>query len=253
LGGTFRGERPAASDLRETLLLPQQHNHHLGVGKRTQLSAAPPAVPTNFPAMMSDVRVPGGGSAGSGGAAGGSTLQSGARRSPLFPRAAVCRSLFGPVDHAETHKRLREEVSAVGEERKRRWDFDFDSEEPLRGGEFVWEAVEARTVPRFYRARGFAHEVDGGSQARRAQRDVCRNGDENKGEEKGNVNRGNNRHHRRYELGADDMHKRDCVARRDVRDSPSERGDVDGEAVCQLSYGPCKRGALVTGTSICLV
>uniref|UniRef100_A0A8C4R4P2 Cyclin-dependent kinase inhibitor domain-containing protein n=1 Tax=Eptatretus burgeri TaxID=7764 RepID=A0A8C4R4P2_EPTBU len=133
---------------------------------------------------MSDVRVPGGGNAGSGGAAGGSTLQSGARRSPLFPRAAVCRSLFGPVDHAETHKRLREEVSAMGEERKRRWDFDFDSEEPLRGGKFVWEAVEARAVPRFYRARGFAHE--GGSQARRAQRDVCRNGEENKGEEKGN-------------------------------------------------------------------
>uniref|UniRef100_UPI00358ED643 cyclin-dependent kinase inhibitor 1B n=1 Tax=Myxine glutinosa TaxID=7769 RepID=UPI00358ED643 len=194
--------------------------------------------------MMSDVRVPGGGSAGSGGAGGGSTLQPAARRSPLFPRAAVCRSLFGPVDHGETHKRLREELASVGEERKRRWDFDFDSEEPLRGGKFVWEAVEARAVPHFYRPRGFTHEAV--SQARRPERDACRNREENKGEENGNVNRSNNRHHRRYELGADEMQRRDCVARRDTRDSPSERGDVESEAVCQLSYGLCKRGALVT-------
>ncbi|XP_042301589.1 cyclin-dependent kinase inhibitor 1C [Sceloporus undulatus] len=74
------------------------------------------------------------------------------------PRTGACRSLFGPVDHQELRRELEGQLRAMREEGRRRWEYDFQSGRPLAllgpeggGGRFLWEEVDARDVPAFYR------------------------------------------------------------------------------------------------------
>ncbi|XP_066494841.1 cyclin-dependent kinase inhibitor 1C [Tiliqua scincoides] len=76
-----------------------------------------------------------------------------ARRTfPLHARTGVCRNLFGPVDHDELNRELKSKLREICEDGQRRWDYNFQAEEPLRGpGRLQWEEVEGDSVPAFYR------------------------------------------------------------------------------------------------------
>ena len=50
------------------------------------------------------------------------------------------RCLFGPVDHEEVKKTLRQEMAKITEETNSRWNFDYTSGTPL-SGKFAWEQV----------------------------------------------------------------------------------------------------------------
>ncbi|NXX15118.1 CDN1C inhibitor, partial [Podargus strigoides] len=52
----------------------------------------------------------------------------------------ACRSLFGPVDHAELGRELRDRLREMGEDDQRRWDYNFHTDTPLPGpGRLRWE------------------------------------------------------------------------------------------------------------------
>ncbi|NWR71927.1 CDN1C inhibitor, partial [Centropus bengalensis] len=52
----------------------------------------------------------------------------------------VCRSLFGPVDHEELGRELRNRLREMGEDEQRRWDYNFHTDTPLPGpGRLRWE------------------------------------------------------------------------------------------------------------------
>ncbi|XP_006628655.3 cyclin-dependent kinase inhibitor 1 isoform X1 [Lepisosteus oculatus] len=65
--------------------------------------------------------------------------------------AAVCRSLFGPVDREELQAEYRALLRRDLEASARRWGFDFLNERPLAGGDFEWEGVPGAKVPALYR------------------------------------------------------------------------------------------------------
>ena len=59
---------------------------------------------------------------------------------------SCCRSLFGPIDHAQLRAELETELRRIAEEKKRRWNFDFVKVEPL-DGDFLWQRIgESRSV-----------------------------------------------------------------------------------------------------------
>uniref|UniRef100_A0A8C5TSL8 Cyclin-dependent kinase inhibitor domain-containing protein n=1 Tax=Malurus cyaneus samueli TaxID=2593467 RepID=A0A8C5TSL8_9PASS len=63
-------------------------------------------------------------------------------------RSPVCRSLFGPVDHEELGRELRERLREMGEDDQRRWDYNFQTDTPLPGpGRLRWEEVEPAPCP----------------------------------------------------------------------------------------------------------
>ncbi|XP_075283240.1 cyclin-dependent kinase inhibitor 1C, partial [Opisthocomus hoazin] len=76
-----------------------------------------------------------------------------ARRAPAGQgRSPVCRSLFGPVDHEELGRELRNRLREMAEDDQRRWDYNFHTDTPLPGpGRLHWEEVEGGAVPAFYR------------------------------------------------------------------------------------------------------
>ncbi|KYO22144.1 cyclin-dependent kinase inhibitor 1C [Alligator mississippiensis] len=74
------------------------------------------------------------------------------RALPQPGRSGVCRNLFGPVDHAELSRELRARLRDIRDDARRRWDYDFQSDTPLRGpGRLRWEEVDGAAVPSFYR------------------------------------------------------------------------------------------------------
>ncbi|XP_018620930.2 cyclin dependent kinase inhibitor 1Ca [Scleropages formosus] len=74
-----------------------------------------------------------------------------ARRTfPLHARTGACRSLFGPVDHDELAREMKSKLREISERDRRRWNFDFDTDTPLRG-QFEWEEASVDAVPVFYR------------------------------------------------------------------------------------------------------
>ncbi|XP_074087728.1 cyclin-dependent kinase inhibitor 1C [Macrotis lagotis] len=77
----------------------------------------------------------------------------GARRaSAVAASAAVCRRLFGPVDHEELGRELLGRLAELRAEAERRWDYSFQSERPLAGpGRLQWQELAEHSVPAFYR------------------------------------------------------------------------------------------------------
>ncbi|XP_013782117.1 uncharacterized protein LOC106466378 [Limulus polyphemus] len=51
------------------------------------------------------------------------------------------RALFGPIDHEENLKFVREEFSNIQDNDKERWNFDFNTETPMLG-RYVWTRIE---------------------------------------------------------------------------------------------------------------
>ncbi|XP_067902089.1 cyclin-dependent kinase inhibitor 1B [Heterodontus francisci] len=73
-----------------------------------------------------------------------------ARRTyPLHARTAVCRSLFGPIDHDELRRETKSKLREISERDRRKWNFNFATDTPLEGGEYEWE--EGEDAPAFYR------------------------------------------------------------------------------------------------------
>ena len=62
-------------------------------------------------------------------------------------RAKAKRSLFGTVDHDQIRDDLRRELRLITEEKKQKWNFDFENFQPLRG-RFKWERVGKRLQTR---------------------------------------------------------------------------------------------------------
>nr|XP_008119870.1 PREDICTED: cyclin-dependent kinase inhibitor 1B [Anolis carolinensis] len=75
-----------------------------------------------------------------------------ARQAEGAPKPSACRSLFGPVDHAELARELRRHRREAEEAARRRWEFDFLREQPLRGpgARFEWRALRKDALPDFY-------------------------------------------------------------------------------------------------------
>ncbi|XP_062510317.1 cyclin-dependent kinase inhibitor 1B-like [Corticium candelabrum] len=61
-------------------------------------------------------------------------------KASLLPTQAR-KCLFGQPDHNETDKYLNSELEKINERHRERWNFDFDSEQPLEGN-WQWEKVE---------------------------------------------------------------------------------------------------------------
>ena len=53
---------------------------------------------------------------------------------------SCCRSLFGPIDHAQLRAELKSELRRIADEKKRRWNFDFLEVRPLEG-DFLWQRI----------------------------------------------------------------------------------------------------------------
>ncbi|XP_059400144.1 cyclin-dependent kinase inhibitor 1-like [Carassius carassius] len=62
------------------------------------------------------------------------------------------RNLFGPVDREQLQLEYLDALRKDLEEASRRWSFDFLSETPLEGGDFLWEGVSKEKLPVLYRA-----------------------------------------------------------------------------------------------------
>ncbi|XP_078379313.1 uncharacterized protein LOC144662394 [Oculina patagonica] len=60
---------------------------------------------------------------------------------------AVKRNLFGTVDHEQIRDDLNREMSRILEEKKRKWNFDFENFQPLPG-RYKWERVGKRLQTR---------------------------------------------------------------------------------------------------------
>ncbi|XP_028258045.1 cyclin dependent kinase inhibitor 1Ca [Parambassis ranga] len=91
-------------------------------------------------------------------------------------RVPVCRRLFGPVDHDQLRRDLKEKLREITEEDSRRWNFNFQSETPLPG-RFQWEEIPADCTAQFYQVS--AHQKDADS-APNIQ-DECRLSDREEG------------------------------------------------------------------------
>lgn len=61
---------------------------------------------------------------------------------PIRRRESVCRSLFGPVDHDQLRRDLKQRLKEITEQDSRRWNFNFQSDTPLPG-RFQWEEIPA--------------------------------------------------------------------------------------------------------------
>lgn len=59
----------------------------------------------------------------------------------------VKRALFGPTDHEENLRFVKNELKKARSEASSRWNFDFDSGRPLHG-QYDWEEVESSTASR---------------------------------------------------------------------------------------------------------
>lgn len=74
-----------------------------------------------------------------------------ARRTfPLHKRTSVCRNLFGPVDHDDLSREMKDKLSEISERDQQRWNFNFEANTPLVG-DYEWEEVPVDTTPGFYK------------------------------------------------------------------------------------------------------
>ncbi|CAJ1056240.1 PREDICTED: cyclin-dependent kinase inhibitor 1C-like [Xyrichtys novacula] len=73
-----------------------------------------------------------------------------ARRTfPLHRRTSVCRNLFGPVDHDELNREMKDKLREISDRDQQRWNFNFETNTPL-DGDYAWEEVSVDKTPEFY-------------------------------------------------------------------------------------------------------
>ncbi|XP_056137665.1 cyclin-dependent kinase inhibitor 1C-like [Lampris incognitus] len=73
-----------------------------------------------------------------------------ARRTfPLHARTGVCRNLFGPVDHDELHREMKDKLREIADMDRQRWNFNFEADSPLEG-DYKWEESPRDKTPVFY-------------------------------------------------------------------------------------------------------
>lgn len=73
-----------------------------------------------------------------------------ARRTfPLHKRTSVCRNLFGPVDHDELSREMKDKLREISERDQQRWNFNFEANTPL-DGDYEWEEIPLDKTPVFY-------------------------------------------------------------------------------------------------------
>uniref|UniRef100_UPI0037E744EA cyclin dependent kinase inhibitor 1Ca n=1 Tax=Semicossyphus pulcher TaxID=241346 RepID=UPI0037E744EA len=68
---------------------------------------------------------------------------------PLRRRESVCRSLFGPVDHEQLRRDLKQRLKEIAEQDSRRWNFNFQTDTPMCG-RFQWEEIPADCAATVY-------------------------------------------------------------------------------------------------------
>lgn len=68
---------------------------------------------------------------------------------PLQRRTGVCRNLFGPVDHDELNREMKDKLREISERDQQRWNFNFETDTPL-DGDYEWQSVSADKTPAFY-------------------------------------------------------------------------------------------------------
>lgn len=75
-----------------------------------------------------------------------------ARRTfPLHRRTGVCRNLFGPVDHEELSREMKDRLREISERDQQKWNFNFEANTPLVG-DYEWEEVPVDKTPVFYQS-----------------------------------------------------------------------------------------------------
>ena len=72
--------------------------------------------------------------------------------------APLCRNLFGAVDHEQLSRDLSRRLEEIAERDQRRWNFSFETDEPL-DGEYRWEPVPSDRTAAFYQGSA-AGEVE---------------------------------------------------------------------------------------------
>lgn len=72
-----------------------------------------------------------------------------AMASTTHPSRSVRRSLFGPVDHEQLRRELRQRLKEMSEQDSRRWNFNFQTDTPL-DGRFQWEEVPLDSAAALY-------------------------------------------------------------------------------------------------------
>ncbi|XP_042341546.1 cyclin-dependent kinase inhibitor 1Ca [Plectropomus leopardus] len=68
---------------------------------------------------------------------------------PIRRKESVCRSLFGPVDHEQLRRDLKQRMQEITEQDSRRWNFNFHTDTPLPG-RFQWEEIPADCAAAVY-------------------------------------------------------------------------------------------------------
>ena len=58
--------------------------------------------------------------------------------------SSVKRSLFGNVDHDQIKDDLKRQLALISQEKRRKWNFDFENFRPLPPGRYIWERVGKR-------------------------------------------------------------------------------------------------------------
>ncbi|KAG7482070.1 cyclin-dependent kinase inhibitor 1B-like [Solea senegalensis] len=96
---------------------------------------------------------------------------------PIGRRESVCRSLFGPVDHDQLRRDLKQKLREMTEQDSRRWNFNFHTDTPLPG-RFTWEEIPADCAAAVYQEPAQPRdsipaltEDDGGDNGRLSERE----------------------------------------------------------------------------------
>lgn len=86
---------------------------------------------------------------------------------PLF--SGACRKLFGPVDHDQLSYDLNQQLREMAELDKRRWNFSFETDEPLPG-KYQWETIPSDLSASSYQESTCETDVDTVTEQRHVQK-----------------------------------------------------------------------------------
>lgn len=80
-----------------------------------------------------------------------------------FPMASgkgrARRRLFGPVDHELLRVEYQNALNRELEDARYRWGFDFLTETPLEGSDFIWDGISGSKLPLLYRPSKIPQET----------------------------------------------------------------------------------------------